>query len=417
MRAALLPVFAVLGLVETGVLISAVGPASFGAVLLIGTLFQLLPFADLGVGGAVTRAVAASRSPATDEHVAKVIRRSRRVLLASAVVVAVVSALLGLAGAWGPILGLDGQVAHPDLTATATLVLFAAALPLGLGQRMLLGAGKNHVAVAATVVQPASALMLALGLYAVSAPADAYVLLFPVANLISVCLMSVLAWRLVGIRTSLRGPSDVRVLPIALPMFLISVGFPISLQSDKIVISHQLNPQALAEYALATQLYAPGFTVLSTAAMALLPIFVHRRAHGLAFRSLWLRVATGFAAVAAVGGLVYVVATPLVAGIVSDEKIRLSPGLRWAFGALLIVQISGFVTSTLLNRPEEMSRQATAVLNMSVANVGLSWVLAERVGVAGPVVASAITLGLLLVLPQVVAGWRLRDGEQVQEPD
>src|SRR4051812_13970215 len=244
-RAALLPVFAVLGLVETGVLIAAVGPTSFGAVLLVGTLFQLLPFADLGVGGAGTRAIAASRAPGTDEHVAKVIRRSRRVLCVSALVVIAVAASLGFAGAWGPILGLDGQVAHPDLTATATLVLFAAALPLSLGQRMLLGAGKNHVAVAAAIVQPVSALVLALALYAASAPADAYVLLFPVSNLVSVLLNRALARRLVGTRTSLRGPSDVRVLPIALPMFLMSVGFPISLQSDKIIISHQLDPQAL----------------------------------------------------------------------------------------------------------------------------------------------------------------------------
>jgi O-antigen/teichoic acid export membrane protein len=288
-------------------------------------------------------------------------------------------------------------------------VLFATALPLTLGQRILLGAGKNHVAVAASIVQPVAALTLALALYAASAPADAYVLTFAIANLVSVLTMSALARRLVGIRTSLRGAADVRVLPIALPMFLITVGIPLSLQSDKIVISHQLDPTALAEYALAFQLYAPGYTVLSTAALALLPVFVRRRAHGLAFRRLWLQVTVAFAGIAVVGGVVYVVATPLVAGLVADERISLPAGLRWAFAGLLIVQISGFVSSTLLNRPREMARQATAVLNMTVANLGLSWVLAERIGVAGPVVASAITMGLLLVLPQIVAGWRLRE--------
>src|SRR3954470_14451728 len=79
--ALLLPLAAVLNLVETAILVGAVGPGSYGAVLLVGTIFQLLPFADLGVGAAVTRAIAASPYPASDWHVAKVMRRSRRVLV------------------------------------------------------------------------------------------------------------------------------------------------------------------------------------------------------------------------------------------------------------------------------------------------------------------------------------------------
>lgn len=39
--------------------------------------------------------------------------------------------------------------------------------------------------------------------------------------------------------------------------------------------------------------------------------------------------------------------------------------------------------------------------------VGLSWILAGHIGVAGPVVASAVTMGLLLVFPSVAAALRL----------
>ena len=197
-RALLLPVSAVLTLGTSSVLVRSVGATAYGAVIFIGTLFQLLPFADLGVGAAVTRAVAASDDPAHDPYVAAVLRRCLRVMSLSGGSLALVALLIGAFGAWGPLLGLNGQVKHANLAATATIVIFGLALPLALGQRVLLGSGKNHLSIAAGISQPTTALVLAVVLWTFDAPAGAFVLIYPAGLVVSSTTTTLLARRLTG---------------------------------------------------------------------------------------------------------------------------------------------------------------------------------------------------------------------------
>jgi O-antigen/teichoic acid export membrane protein len=406
-RALLLPLSAAVTLGTSTLLVDAVGATAYGAVVFIGTLFQLLPFADLGVGGAVTRAVAASDDPRHDLFVLAVVRRSLRILLLSGGVLSAIAIVIGLAGVWGPILGLDGQVSHANVVATATIVIFALGLPFALGQRVLLGYGKNHLAVATGVVQPIVALLLTVALWASKAPAAAFVLVFPVGLVAGSTATSLLARRLTGLRLSLlaalRPPPigdhpPARVMDIAVPLFLLSVGLPLGLQSDQIVISHRLPPGALSEYALCSQLYLPGWAVLSTSAFALLPVFTRRRARGIPHRQLFWRLSGVFAAVSGAIGAAFVLLAPFVAHLISSGSVPLGLDLRLGFASLLIVQTLGLVSGMVLNRPEEMRIQAACVMVMMVSNLALSWWLAAAVGVAGPVIASAVTVGICMTL-------------------
>ena len=404
-RALLLPVSAVLTLGTSSILVRSVGATAYGAVIFIGTLFQLLPFADLGVAAAVTRAVAASDDPAHDVYVAAVLRRCLRVMSLSGCAIALIAVVIGGFGAWGPILGLAGQVKHANLAATATIAIFGLALPLALGQRVLLGAGKNHLSIAVGIVQPTTALVLSVMLWALGAPAGAFVLIYPIGLVVNSTTTTLLARHLTGLRisplTAIRslpaGASEpkARIMSIAVPMFMLSVGLPIGLQCDKFVISHRLPPHDLSEYALCSQLYVPGWLVLSAAAFALLPVFTRRRAKGLPHRQLWARLTLAFGASSVVLGLVFTLAAPYVARLITSGRVHIGLDLRLAFAALLVVQTTGLVSAMVLNRPAEMRIQAYFVAAMMVSNVALSWVLAGRIGVAGPVVASAVTVGLL----------------------
>ncbi len=415
-RAVLIPVSAVLALGTAKVLFGAVGANAYGPVVFVGTLFQLLPFADLGVGAAVTRAVAAADDPARSAHVAAVLRRSLRVLTISAGVLVVAAFVLGLFGAWESLLGLDSRLPHANIAATATIVVFALQLPLAVGQRTLLGAGKNHVAIAIGIVQPATAFTLAVVLRLAGVSEAAFVLIYPCAVLTSSVVTTLVARRLTGLRLSPVAawrpapPNGVpaRVLAIALPMFLMTVGLPIGLQCDKVIISHRLPSRVLSEYALCSQLYVPGWLVLSAAAFALLPIFTRRRAHGVPHRRLFAAVGAGFTALSVLVAVGFVLVSPLIADVLSDGHVRLGLGLRLAFAALLVVQTAGLVSSMVLNRPEEMRFQAGCVLLMMPVNVGLSWWLAGAVGVAGPVIASAASVGVLMTLPAAIRAARSR---------
>ncbi len=418
-RALLLPVSAVLTLGTSSILVRSVGATAYGAVIFIGTLFQLLPFADLGVAAAVTRAVAASDDPAHDPYVSAVLRRCLRVMSASGGAIALIAVLIGAFGAWGPLLGLGGQVKHANLAATATIAIFGLALPLALGQRVLLGAGKNHLSIAAGIVQPTTALVLSAVLWGFHAPTGAFVLIYPIGLVVSSSTTTWLAWRLTGLRISPLAalaplPAGVaeppaRIMNIALPMFVLSVGLPIGLQCDKFVISHRLAPRALSEYALCSQLFVPSWLVLSAAAFALLPVFTRRRAKGLPHLRLWSRLTIVFGASSVVLGLVFVLAAPLVARLITSGRVHIGLDLRVSFAALLVVQVTGLVSAMVLNRPHEMRIQAYFVVAMMISNVALSWVLAGRVGVAGPVIASAVTVGLLMTIPSGIRAARSRE--------
>jgi O-antigen/teichoic acid export membrane protein len=187
-------------------------------------------------------------------------------------------------------------------------------------------------------------------------------------------------------------------MDIAVPLFLLSVGLPLGLQSDQIVISHRLPPGALSEYALGSQLYLPGWAVLSTSAFALLPVFTRRRARGIPHRQLFWRLTAVFAAVSVAIGGAFVLLAPFVAHLISSGSVPLGLDLRLGFASLLIVQTLGLVSGMVLNRPEEMRIQAACVMVMMVSNLALSWWLAAAIGVAGPVIASAVTVGICMTL-------------------
>jgi O-antigen/teichoic acid export membrane protein len=196
---------------------------------------------------------------------------------------------------------------------------------------------------------------------------------------------------------------------IALPMFMLSVGLPIGLQCDKFVISHRLPARALSEYALCSQLYAPSWLVMSAAAFSLLPVFTRRRAKGLPHRQLWSRLIIAFGLTSMVLGAAFTLAAPFLARLITSGRVHIGLDLRLAFAALLVVQTTGLVSAMVLNRPAEMRIQAYCVVAMMVSNVALSWVFAGHVGVAGPVIASALTVGLLMTLPSGIRAARSRE--------
>jgi O-antigen/teichoic acid export membrane protein len=423
-RALLLPIGAVLSLTTSHVLIRSVGASAFGAVIFIGTLFQLLPFADLGVGAAASRAVAAADRPPADPYVSAVIRRSLRVMVASGALLAGLAVLIGACRWWTPLLGVDGGIGHVNLAATACIVIFAAGLPLALGPRILLGAGKNHVAIAAGIVTPVVTLLLAAVLAVFHAPAFSFVVVYPLAMVAASAVMTVLAERLVGLplsplaafRPTRSGQPVARVMNIALPMFLLSVGLPIGLHCDQLVISHRLPASALSEYGLGSQLFLPSWAVLSAAAYSLLPVFTRRRARGLPYRQLWIRLSAAFAGVSIVIGLAFVSAAPLIGALISSGRVEIGLDLRIAFAALLLVQILSLVSGMMLNRPDEMRFQAICVMAMMVVNVGLSWWFAGQFGVAGPVIASGLSVGLLMLVPLGIRGLHA-SGRRPATPD
>ena len=60
-------------------------------------------------------------------------------------------------------------------------------------------------------------------------------------------------------------------------MMVISMSLPIAFQSDRLVLSHATDSAQLAEYSLGAQLYGPALGVISSAGLALWPVFAKSR--------------------------------------------------------------------------------------------------------------------------------------------
>lgn len=419
-----MPLSVGLNLITARLIWHSVGDARYGAVLLITNLATLIPFADLGVSAPVMTGVASSSSLRTDKAVADLLRGSLGTLVRSAGALTMIAFLLLVTGSWHSVLGSGTSALGEAQTAiTVVCVVIALGLPMGLGQRVLVGLGKTHLSVLVSLLAPASALGLVLVLDGVSAPSWCYVLPASLSALVASVATFVVAdvmsgvglWKLLG--HALRSRAPVGHLAImrrqALPMFVLTIATPISLQTDRIVISHRSTASALSSYALGHQLYAPCFGLAIAASTALWPIAAKRRAEGVSNLSLWRQSIVAFAVGGLLLGLAVVTVGPYAVAFLSGSASHTPPSLLWAFGALLLVQMISLPSSMMLTDDAGLRLQAGLAVVAAVGNVVLSWFLARPLGAVGPVLASVIFVLVCQFVPTTVFAERHLDARRL----
>jgi O-antigen/teichoic acid export membrane protein len=401
-RLLVLPVSAILGIVNTRLIIENFGTAAFAQYGLLVTIGTLLPFADLGMAAAVMNAVGSSDRPATDPHVQRTITTSIRILLASAAVMLLIVATISVFGWWPTLLG-DGLLPGPGPLAAALCIgLIAVSLPVGIGQRVLSGLGKNHIAVFLMGLQTPVVVLCVYVMVKADTGGGGYI---PVIPYISMFLISVGALWAAGrhISPSLgRALRDVprrrqvpgtRVFDVAWPMLIQMIALPIAMQTDRLVLSHLTDTTDLGEYNLAAQMYLPIWQVTSAAGVALWPIFARARARGGPAPSP-LKLSAAFAGAAAACGAVIGIASPWLARLASDGRIRLPWGLVIAFAIFMVVQAAKYPLGIYMTDAAGLRYQAMMIVLMLPVNLGISLVLAQRYGAIGPVIGSAIGVSI-----------------------
>ncbi len=391
------PVVVALGLANTALIARETGAAVFGLVSLVATVTLLFPFADLGIGAVVLNASTRLRGAGRDERAVDVIRRAYRSLFAVAAGLSATAFLVMAIDGWGSLVGMSSG--HADRWAiTVSAVVFALTIPAGLGVRILIGIDRNQLATLVMMSSALFSLTLTLLFYRLGADGIWYALSALGGALIGHLLGTVIALRLSGLGWSAFAPvssstAGVRLLKGSLWLFLVGVGSPMGLQAGRIVLAHLSVPAELAAYALAAQMYAVGWTVLSTAGIAYWPVFAKRRGVAGATVRMWrhLTLTLGVSAVVAAIGLALL--GPWAASALSGGRIEVSAPLASAFGALLVAQAVYLPTSVLLTSPVEARRQAYWTTAMVVISLGGGIVLASPFGAIG--VASAATVSVI----------------------
>ena len=137
-RLLVLPVAAVAAIFTTRLVNAALGPQSFAVYSLVAGLPLLFAVADLGLGAAITNsAAAATTDPA---RFLAILRRSLLISLFIAFLIAAASTLLGAMGLWPSLLGLSESELNAPIS--LAMIVFAFAIPGGLGRAVLLGIGR-----------------------------------------------------------------------------------------------------------------------------------------------------------------------------------------------------------------------------------------------------------------------------------
>lgn len=402
-RVLVLPFSAVLGVVNTRLIIENFGRDTYAQYGLLVAIGALLPFTDLGMSAAIMNAIGGSDDPAHDDHVRRVMITSIRVLICSGTVLLAVTAVISLAGWWPAIMGEGLLPGTGPMVAAACLSLIAITLPVAFGQRVLTAKGKNHVTVALLGLQTPAMLVVLLVIINWDLGDGAYLPVFPylVSLLISVAATLVAA-RLVHplIGTALRQVPRVRsvrgekVFDVAWPMLIQMIALPIAMQSDRLVLSHVGGSEELAVYNLGAQLYLPVWQVTTAAGVALWPIFARARARGERGAHSPYPLSGGFAGAAALACLGLTLLAPWLVELASDGQIVLPMSLKLAFSVFMVLQAAKYPLGMFMTDARGLRYQALMIVLMVPVNLGLSIALTPSLGPVGPVVGSIVGVGV-----------------------
>lgn len=410
-KVAVMALSGLLGILTSRLIILHFGTGAYAQYGLISSLPSLLPFADLGIGAAIINVIAGSSSPSTDVHVRRTLTSALRILVASGGVVAGIAVLLHVLDLWPTLLG-DGLLPGGGLVATACMVLWGLAMPLTVGQRTLVGLGKNPTQIA-TQALVAPFIMAAIGLTVLVGVSDGNEL--AVYSYVAAALVSLLCIALAArqvrpqIGQALRDVPRVRSVPgvnvrdVALPMLIQMIALPLAMQTDRLLLSHLATTRELAQYNLGSQFFGIVLQTVSAGGVALWPYFARARSRG-AVRSPFAVTGVFVLVAASLAGALCVL-LPWLVDFVADGRITLDRPIVLGFVAFVVVQAAKYPLGMYMTDVRGLRFQVPPILLMVPLNIGLSWWWVGELGAAGPILGSAVSVLLCQVLPNA---WYVR---------
>lgn len=383
---------AIATLLTSRLIIDRFGIGAFDSYALILALIALVPLNNLGVGAAVTSAYA--EDGPGEPHSVRVTITAARVLTLSMLATAAASALLTAVHAWP---GVLGHASGPNLYCGIAVATYAASFVPGLGQSMLLGVHRNHVTV---IIQTFFTPVILAGTILVMVAGwsgSALVIVPPAALVVINIATSVIAAR----HTGVSWPAVIRAVPfrrrrpgasiraLSGPVVIATLATPLALQSDRIVLSHVSTPQAVANYSVAMQIFAPALALIAATAQPLWPIYARARAQGRTGPPLARVLVVFLGAAALLGAALAAISNP-IAELIGGRHIDLGWMLPIAGALAVITSAASYpIAMNLMDRDGVRVITFWTVVALPL-NVGLSVVLGRHLGAAGPLFASVI---------------------------
>lgn len=326
--------------------------------------------------------------------------------------VGLLSALVGIVpaclGLWGTLLSSESQRSVEASVAVA-FTLFGCSLPLNLGNSVLIALNRTHISL---IVQTVGS-VVTLGLICLSGAMHAPPTAFIASGFASQCLVGATCLLLAGRRLGIPlfgmvlrslGPrhTATRIRHLAAPMAAVNIALAVAFATDRLVLVHVADPDAVAAYSAGARLFAPAVALASTTGLPLWAIFARQRdtPEAPSPRDV-TRLTVYFAAGGAIIGAGLILFGPAVTSWMLHGQVEVGVGLMTAFAALLLVQAAVYPSSMWLTDAAGLKFQAKRAGVMALVNLALSIVLTRHVGASGPVIGSVIAVTTCLFLPNL----------------
>jgi O-antigen/teichoic acid export membrane protein len=386
-------------LVLMPLLLHVLGVAQFGVWGAASSLAWFSGLADIGIGTALVTLVA--RSAATRDN------EAARTHIAGALSFGSIIATLILmiaAGSW--VLAGRQAGAGPYLIAIAGLALN---IPLNSANNVWMGLQKGFVSGFWELVQTLLTLAGLLAAAAITRDVRFYVAIvygaIVVANAGSLIHLFVVHPELRP-RRLVPWAAVRQVIREGFLLFLLNLSGGLSFLLDNILALHLLEPEALARMTIALRICMSGLGVLVVMAQPLWPAFTEAAE---SFDPHWIRsrLLHGMAVlvgIAAGSSSVLLVFGERLLRLWLHSRLSFDGTLLWAIAGWIVTQAVVRVPNLLLNALSIIRYQIVVTATTTILALGLKFVLAPYLGVAGMLWATSATI-LVVALPAVL--WRI----------
>jgi len=401
LRAATFPVTAISTFITTALVIAYTGPTQYGALMVVSTLSQLIPFADLGIGAGVINAVSGSR-----ESGRRAVAAGLRLLLISSILITSTALIVTCTIGWPQLLSVQNAgIPGFDLTAGLAVFIIGLSIPLGLGQRVLVALLKNPLAIALAATAPVVSLFGVVLIVVLHLPAAFLAITTVVGSSVAAALMFVVSMKKLSFSLSdvwrVRSVRYPGLLTIGIWYLILSVCSALIFQSGRVVLAHTGSPSDLADYSIVMQFYMPIWSFILAAGTGIWPIFAKRRNLGEDASRIRSRITLLLASSGAASGLMLIAFGPLLAHFISGGLLQPDWPVFVSAGILLLVQSVQLVQGVYMTSAAGIRFQACWSVPLAVLTPLAVFSIAPEVGAVAPFAAASAGVVALQILPNI----------------
>jgi O-antigen/teichoic acid export membrane protein len=384
------------------------GAERFGMWMTVSSLIAMLAFADFGIANGVLSAVADGHGRDDTPAIQHAVSSGFFMLAGIASTVVVLFAVAYPFVSWHRVFNVQGELARAEAgPALAVFVgCFAAAIPLGVVQRVQMGLQQGFMASLWQCVGSVFGLVGVLVAIQLEGGLPWLVASLAGTPLVAAVLNSLhFYWRrrpdLRPRRQWISRDAARRVASTGVLFFVLQLTMAVAYTSDSIVIAQVLGASAVAAYAVPDKLFGLVGTALAIVLGPLWPAYGEAIARG---DSAWVRKTLKRATLTAVGAAAGITALLVLLG---PDLIRLWVGdavapplmLLVALAVWKITEAGGTSVAMFLNGARVIRLQLWCAVPTALSAIVLKFWLVQHAGLAGAVWASVVAYLVFTALP------------------